>query len=355
MKIFFHILCAILFSGFLIVVGNRCCHTTNKVEPISEPEGHDIEIRFMCEQDLWLDTEGIDASDSLLRDLVDMCNAATAIRSIFTDFDLYMRLEDFKSETRDAIQAFDLSVIKNNETRTHLEEYRQKMIGLYDVRAQDVDQEVVNPYLYRYEADEYIADRYSLTHYYNIDVDELAERLQTEYWTCAAIPDWDTLQAKRGDLSIEQELLTRYLNSKSFDERCIYAIELAYANEARHDVDDPYLKYMYEFLTAGQYSKYLHSLWCHWRCIFQYNNGSSKDSYIPNWIYNQVRNQCMHTILKQIAQHPDDLMAVNLLMQLAFEKNIYRLGTFEYGNQNAVDYYELFLEKHDTEDGEKVE
>lgn len=353
MKTFFHILCAILFSGFLIVVGNRCYHTMSKSETIPETEDHAIEIRIMCDQDLWLDTEGINTSDSLLRDLVDMCNAATAIRSIFTDFDLYMRMNDYESETREAILSLDLSVVKDSVTRSHLEEYRQKMIGLYGVRANEVDQEVVNPYLYRFDVDEYIADRYSLTHYYNIDIDELTEKLMSEYWSCATIPDWDTLQAKRGDLSIEQELHTRYLNSRSFDEQCIYAIELAYANEAGHYIDDPYLKYLYELLTSGEYSMYLHSIWRHWRCMSQLNNGSSKDSYIPNWIYNQVRNQCLRTILKHIVQHPDDLMAVNQLMRLTSYNNIYRLGPFEHGNQNALEYYELFLEKQNTEDREE--
>ncbi len=85
----------------------------------------------------------------------------------------------------------------------------------------------------------------------------------------------------------------------------------------------------------------------------QYKNGSSQDSYIPNWIYNQVRNQCLCTILKHIAQCPDDLMAVNQLMRLASENNIYRLGTFEHGNQNVVEYYELYLEKHGTGDGDE--
>lgn len=326
MKTFFHILSAILFSGFLIVVGNRCCHTMSKSETIPETEDHAIEIRMMCEQDLWLDTEGIDTSDSLLHDLVDMCNAATAIRSIFTDFDLYMRMNDYEPETRDAILSLDLSVIKDSVTLSHLEEYRQKMIGLYDVRANEVDQEIVNPYLYRNEADEYIADRYLLTHYYNIDSDELTEKLQTEYWSGATLP---------------------------FDERCVYAIELAHANETGHNDEDSYLEYMHELLTSGQYSKYLFSVWLHWRCICQVRNGSSKDSYIPNWIYNQVRNQCLCTILTHIAQLPDDLMAVNQLMQLASADNIYRLGTYEYGNQNAVDYYELFLAKADSKDGEE--
>lgn len=328
MKTFFHILCAILFSGFLIVVGSRCCRTMSKSETDIETEDHTIEIRIMCEQDLWLDTEGIDTSDSLLRDLVDMCNAATAIRSIFTDFDLYMRMNDYEPETHDAIESFDLSVINDSVTRSHLEEYRQKMIGLYDVSANEVDQEIVNPYLYRYEADEYIADRYSLTHYYNIDSDVLAEKLQAEYWSGA---------------------------EGSFDERCVNAIELAHTNETGHNDDSPNLEYMHELLACGQYSKYLYSVWLHWRCLCQVRKGSSKDSYIPNWIYNQVRNQCLGTILKHIAQHSDDLMAVNQLMQLASANNIYRLGTYEYGNQNAVDYYELFLAKDDSEDGEDVE
>lgn len=353
MKTFFHILSAILLSAVVIVLGNRCYHMMSKSETDFETEDLYIDISIMCDQDLWLDTEGIDTRDTLLCDLVDMCNAATAIRSIFTDFDLYMCINDYELETRNAIRSLDLSVIKNSETRSRLEAYRQKMIGLYDVRADEVDQEVVNPYLYRYDVDEYIADRYSFTHYYNVDIEELAERLQTDYWTCAAIPDWDTLQAKRGDLSIEQELHDRYQNSKSFDERCIYAIELTYANEAGHYLDDPYLKYLYELLTCGEYSKYLHSVWRHWRCMSQYNNGSSQDSYIPNWIYNQVRNQCLCTILKHIAQCQDDLMAVNQLMRLASENNIYRLGTFEHGNQNVIEYYELFLEKHKIEAGEE--
>ncbi len=168
MKTFFHILSAILLSAVVIVLGNRCYHTMSKSETNLETDDLTIEIRMMCEQDLWLDAEGIDTRDTLLFDLIDMCNAATAIRSIFTDFDLYMRLNDYEPATREAIQSLDLSVIKNNETRSQLEEYRQKMIELYDVRPDEVDQEVVNPYLYRYEADEYIADRYSLTHYYNI-------------------------------------------------------------------------------------------------------------------------------------------------------------------------------------------
>lgn len=326
MKTFFHILCAILFSGFLIVVGNRYSHTMSKSETDFETEDNTIEIRIMCEQDLWLDTEGIDTSDSLLCDLVDMCNAATAIRSIFTDFDLYMRLEDFKSETRNAILSFDLSIINNNETRSYLEEYRQKMIGLYDVRPNEVDQESINPYLYRNEADEYIADKYSLTHYYNIDIDELTEKFQTEYGVCTTQP---------------------------LDERCVNAIDLAHANKTEHNDDGSYLENMFELLTCGQYSKYLYSVWLHWRCICQLRNGSSKDSYIPNWIYNKVRNQCLCTILTHIAQNPDDLMAVNQLMQLASANNIYRLGTYEYGNQNALDYYELFHVKYESEDSEE--
>ena len=350
MKTFFHILSVILLSAVVIVLGNRCYHAMSKSETNFETEDHTIEIRMMCEQDLWLDTEGIDTKDSLLHDLVDMGNATAAIRSIFSDFDLYMRMVDYESETRDAIRSFDLSVIKNSEIRTHIEAFRQKMIELYDVRPDEVDQDVVNPYLYLYDEEEYIADRYALTHYYYGDIDALAEKLQLDYWTCASIPDWDTLQAKRGDLSIDQELHDRYLNSQSFDERCIYVIELAYANEAGHYNDDPYLKYMYELLTCGEYSKYLPSIWYHWRCICQRKHGSSKDSYIPNWIYNQVRNRCLCTILKHIAQHSDDLMALNQFMRLTSYDNIYRLGTFEFGNQNVPEYYELFLEKHNAED-----
>lgn len=365
MKTLFHILICIIASAVIILIGHSCyLNSDQQCKTNIEPESVEfmpldsifkigdkvIEIRLMCEENLWLNTNGIDLDIPLMQDLVDMYNAATAIRSIFTDFDLAMRFKDYIPEAKTSIMALDLSIIANQETKEAIKQYQEQMLALFDLKPDSVNQEEVNPYLYRDQADAFISEKYNITHYCETEIRLLSEQLNNQFWNNTDVPDWNDLQERRGDATLEPELLHRYSQSKTLDEKCIYLIELSHVHvAAKYAEKSNYPGLIYQFLISSEYSKYLLHVWTHWRCICQYELGASKDSYIPNWIFNQVRNRCAYSTLSYIAQHPTDKMAINMFMQISSEQNIYREGTYSYGNQNAIDFYCLFHEEFEDE------
>lgn len=169
MKTLVNIMLAIVLSGITILWGHQCVKggedslEMGEAVDWSEAESESIGIVMQCEQDLWLDTMGMEPRNATMRDLKDLYNASMALNCIYTDFDLYMRMcEEFEEDTREAIQNLDVSVICDDETREHVEAFREKMLSLYDVKPSEVDQEVVSPYVYREELYEWLAQRYNL-------------------------------------------------------------------------------------------------------------------------------------------------------------------------------------------------
>ncbi len=76
---------------------------------------------------------------------------------------------------------------------------------------------------------------------------------------------------------------------------------------------------------------------------------ASRDSEIPNLLYNDYRNICVCTILSYIEEHPHDIMAINECLVMSCKENILREGVFDYGNQAIVEKYYLFPEKYDKD------
>jgi hypothetical protein len=155
------------------------------------------------------------------------------------------------------------------------------------------------------------------------------------------------------------ELKKKYGNAKDFDARCIYAIELGHAYEAdmeswdENDYRNPAITIMEALMKEKKYSLYLNELWQKWRVLYQTSKGASKDSEIPNNIYNDFRNICACTILSYIEKHPDDIKAINEFLVMACKENILREGEFSYGNQNAVEKYYLFPEIYQEDEVEE--
>ena len=143
-----------------------------------------------------------------------------------------------------------------------------------------------------------------------------------------------------------KELENKYNTTKDFDARCIYAIELAHAYEASGEFQNPAIPIMETLMKERKYSLYLNELWQKWRVLYQSSKGASKDSEIPNRIYNDYRNICCCTILTYIESHPTDINAINEFVIMACKENILRVGVFEYGNQAVVEKYYLFPEKY---------
>ena len=147
------------------------------------------------------------------------------------------------------------------------------------------------------------------------------------------------------------ELKHKYNSTTNFDARCIFAIELAHAYEADIDswADDDYcnpaVQIMESLMEEKRYSLYLYELWLKWRVLYQSSMGFSKDSEIPNRIYNEYRRMCLCSILSHIKNNKEDIMAINVFIVMAYKDNILREGPYKYGNQYAVEEYNLFQEK----------
>ena len=58
-------------------------------------------------------------------------------------------------------------------------------------------------------------------------------------------------------------------------------------------------------------------MWRTWRASLSTLIGASSWSYIPNSLYNSIRQQVAQIIIKQIEEHPDDILAQGVLIDLA--------------------------------------
>lgn len=135
-----------------------------------------------------------------------------------------------------------------------------------------------------------------------------------------------------------------------FQEHLIYEVELAdqYVKHA-NSLDDysseiPIGKYK-ALLEQKKYSIYLFETWRKWRVVTQQNMGLSKSSDIPNDEYDKVREQVALVILEYITKNESDEMAINQFTLMATHDIVRRFGAFPYGNQNIVEYHELFDDK----------
>lgn len=317
--------------------------------------GNYMDFCTMSDLDMWLRVSPSDLKTEQLKRLADAYNAATVMNSIITDFDLQMRGFDLDDVIK-AIKSIDVTKVNKPEVKSKLLAYKKEMLYLLSVNPDSVNQELHNPWKAKDDLYEYLSKEYHVSTF-----GKLNENLYwKEYNQCSSVPEWNELREKRGNDKMVEELKKKYGNAKDFDARCIYAIELGHAYEAdleswdENDYRNPAITIMESLMKEQKYSLYLNELWQKWRVLYQTSKGASKDSEIPNNIYNDFRNICACTILSYIEKHPEDIKAINEFLVMACKENILREGEFSYGNQNAVEKYYLFPEIY-QKDKDEVE
>jgi hypothetical protein len=133
----------------------------------------------------------------------------------------------------------------------------------------------------------------------------------------------------------------------NFQEYSIYQIEIAdqYVkhNDKLGDNNNELAIHKYKaILDKKQYSIYLFESWLKWRTVTQQYNGLSKMSEIPNDKYDEVRQQVALTLLNTVSTNPKDKMAINEFLLVATHDIVRRFGAYEFGNQNTLEYHEIF-------------
>lgn len=353
------------FPVLLTLVCSSCIHNSkiDKKETISmkvtevdtlscDTTNYTIELCPISGMDLWIDSSDMRVQSNLIMRLIDAYNSSVVMNSIITDFDLVMRFESQYENAIVGIMDMDITHVKDPETSSRLEAYKKEMLYLLSANSDTINQEIHSPWIEKFNLYAYLEKKYHVSTFGHIDEDMY---LNT-YNNCQSVPEWPELIEKRGKKNMITELKGKYDNAKDFDARCIYAIELAHAYEAdldswsEDDYRNPAIPIMESLMKEQKYSIYLYKLWLKWRTLYQDSEGASKDSEIPNHLYNEFRKICINSTLAYIEEHPDDILAINNYLVMSFIENILREGVYSYGNQYMLDKHKLFREKYNEVD-----
>lgn len=317
------------------------------VDCIPDSTEYEFEVSTISNIDLWITGETSDVQFEQIIRLIDAYNSSVVVNSIMTDFDLQMRFGEEYENVVKAIDGFDICQVQDPETLSKLIAFKNEILYLLKVDIDSIDTDIHNPWKAESEIRTFLASKYHMNTFATLTEDMYAEI----YNNCPSVPEWSKWIKRRGEKNLVAELKHKYSNTTNFDARCIYAIELAHAYEADIDswADDdfcnPAVPIMESLMKEGKYSLYLYELWLKWRVLYQNSEGASKDSEIPNIIYNEYRRMCLCSILSHIKNNKDDIMAINEFIVMAYKDNILREGPYKYGNQSAIEEYNLFQEK----------
>lgn len=193
---------------------------------------------------------------------------------------------------------------------------------------------------------DYLVKTYALSRFVHLTEDKYWKTMdKTTYIRSAKFPTYTKL--RKDSLKTALNLLESISRSTTdFQETVIYQIELAdqYVKhpDIQPDATELAIKTYKSILDQKKYTLYLYESWLKWRAVSQQNKGLSKTSEIPNDEYDKTREEVAGVILDYIAKHENDEMAINQFLVIATHDIVLRFGQYPYGNQNTIEYHEIF-------------
>lgn len=194
----------------------------------------------------------------------------------------------------------------------------------------------------------YLSGHYATSHFVKMTEDEYWKTISKNSYIKAS-----TFKDYQKTLETDFTKATGMLNdiiaaTREPQERAIYMIEKADGHvkydSLRTDGKEVAISTYKKVLDEKRYSLYLYETWLKWRAVSQQENGLSKMSDIPNATYDSVREDVALVMLQYIAANPKDEMAINQFLVIASHDIVRRFGKYPYGNQNTIEYHELFDE-----------
>lgn len=195
----------------------------------------------------------------------------------------------------------------------------------------------------------YLKASYSISHFISMTEEKYWETQDKKNYIRSA--DYDTYKSLKAT-NIKQAVALLHKISRQttdFQEYSIIQIELADQYVKHNDIfgdnaraDEKAIGLYKGILDQKKYSIYLYEAWAKWRVITQRSYGASKESDIPNSEYDKMREHAATTILDYIAANEKDEMAINQFLVMASHPIVKRFGGYPYGNQNAVEYSQMF-------------
>lgn len=296
----------------------------------------DTDIEAVTDTDFCFKMDGTLPATPLFNNLTDAYNGFLVLNSLLCDYDTWDR--GLAPNAKQSVGKIDCSMIKCDSIRWAAQHYKDFILSVVSndaLRGNTATFSRVDSAYGRFKR--LLVERYHVSNYGDLP----EEKYWEIYDKSNVVADYDSIYyLDKTDSLTAINLKGLAEKETDFDKKCVYALEYAHAE----DVD---LKVLEKIMLSRQYSVYLFETWRYWRCLLQDRHGASLDSDIPNNVYNRMRMICAATILKHIVEHPNDIMAINQFLILSAHDDIYRYGSFQYGNQNMTEKWNLFPERYE--------
>lgn len=274
-------------------------------------------------------------------DIFNSCLIANGIWSNFEVWDRFYGIED--KTIANSIRQIKLDCLKDETIRRAATTYRDGMADLLS-RAEEAVDEDLSPYDLR----ESFIGKINEKWYKFYDDEEKFSSLMTQKYDSLSniVEETYQLYLKTDEGSQLSFILNAMNKCKSFDEQC--SLFFKWADSEESEDEDLWIIAVGTRLMDGEhYSPFLYKVWQIWRPLCQdMFFGLSRDSEIPNKLYNEYRARCYATCLKYIDIHSDDVLAMNCASVLAGQRNINRYGSYSFGNQSAIEKIELLPNRY---------
>lgn len=276
-------------------------------------------------------------------------NSCLLAFNVWSNHELWLRGCDgfILAEEKDVvngINAISENCIKDKELRQAARTYKDSIVILMNRSSEEWDKDEYSINLLIAFGNK-IANK-SYKYFTNEDnfVDSL--NAMTKELTDATKPTLERYEQANDDKRVEM-MLHSLNNCSTFDEQCSLLLNWADNPKAEHE-DEWIVAVAERLMKSGKYNPCLNNIWIIWRCLFQYcYGGISRDSFIPNSIYNHMRQKCYLTCLKRIEKHPNDIFAMNCAAAIGGRVNINRFGQNRFGNEAVIEKH-TFLSGRDN-------
>lgn len=254
-----------------------------------------------------------------------------------------------KQDVIDGIKAISEECIRDKELRNAAKIYKDSIVIMMRHDADEWGDDENSADLLRAFGNKIEAWCYR----YFTDEDELVDSLNAMTKELADATKHTLELYKQVEADNRVKMMLHSLNDcHTFDEQC--SLFLNWADSPEAELEDEWIVAVADrLMNSGKYNPCLNDIWAIWRCLFQYcYGGISRDSSIPNHIYNEMRKKCYLTCLKRIEEHPDDVVAMNCAATIAGRVNINRYGRYMFGNEAVMEKHTYLSGRDEIDDEE---
>ena len=263
---------------------------------IGQPE---TDRKFTTLSDIDMGLKPKDFPDTpLIKELLDLYNSAIILYSLDHDFNL---AECFDWNLKEIVNKLDCSIISNDTIREYAQNYKKVILSIL---SKDTF------------SDSESTKRIVTTH--DTFAKKIIECFHVTDDMCQIYDSVVTGSIVEVEKQIKNNAVKPLIDDiPDFNKKCLYTLGAYYSNY--YSTPALAIKPLQELMESKQYSIYICEIWRIWKFI---SENEVDWLGVPEEEYSAMKIVCLKTILAQIIQHPNDIMAINQFMQLSLMKYI---------------------------------